>query len=106
MCVCLGGVYTPPVNRITDRCKNITFPQLRLRTVIKIFPIKTEQVPEEWQLDLFLEEGTVSESHVRISNADEWKYFDVEDSSVDNIQALFFKGSKVVIFSLYFTLYE
>ena len=24
----------PPVNRITDRCKNITFPQLRLRTVI------------------------------------------------------------------------
>ena len=39
--VCLGGagvclgVYTspPPVNRITDRCKNITFPQLHLRTV-------------------------------------------------------------------------
>ena len=28
-----GGVYTPTVNRITDRCKNITFPQLRLRTV-------------------------------------------------------------------------
>ena len=35
------GVYTPgprgrhpqPVNRITDRCKNITFPQLLLRTV-------------------------------------------------------------------------
>ena len=29
-------VYTPPPpkkkNRITDRCKNITFPQLRLRT--------------------------------------------------------------------------
>ena len=24
----------PPVNRITDRCKNITFPQLRLRAVI------------------------------------------------------------------------
>ena len=24
-------LYTPP-NRITDRCKNITFPQLRLRT--------------------------------------------------------------------------
>ena len=23
----------PPVNRITDRCKNITFPQLRLRAV-------------------------------------------------------------------------
>ena len=30
-----GGVYFPP-NRITDRCKNITFPQLLLRTVIKI----------------------------------------------------------------------
>ena len=26
---------TPPVNRITDRCKNITFPQLRLRAVMK-----------------------------------------------------------------------
>ena len=25
----------PPVNKITDRCKNITFPQLRLRAVIK-----------------------------------------------------------------------
>ena len=25
----------PPVNRITDRCKNITFPQLRLRAVIR-----------------------------------------------------------------------
>ena len=25
----------PPVIRITDRCKNITFPQLRLRAVIK-----------------------------------------------------------------------
>ena len=25
--------YTPPVNRITDRCKNITFPQLPLRAV-------------------------------------------------------------------------
>ena len=24
----------PPVNRITDRCKNITFPQLRLRAVM------------------------------------------------------------------------
>ena len=30
--VCLGGVYLPdtplPVNRMTDRCKNITLPQL------------------------------------------------------------------------------
>ena len=25
----------PPVNRITDRCKNITFPQLRLRAMKK-----------------------------------------------------------------------
>ena len=37
--VCLAGclpgrVYTSDVNRMTDRCKNITFPQLRLRTVI------------------------------------------------------------------------
>ena len=28
-----AGVYTP-VNRMTDRCKNITFLQLRLRAVI------------------------------------------------------------------------
>ena len=28
-----AGVHLPPVNKITDRCKNITFPQLRLRTV-------------------------------------------------------------------------
>ena len=57
-CVCLGGclprgvcpgmytswtqrqtpqlharIHTPPVNRITDRCKNITFPRIRLRAV-------------------------------------------------------------------------
>ena len=31
--VCLGGVH-PPVNRMSDRCKNITFPQLRFRAVI------------------------------------------------------------------------
>ena len=28
------GRHPPPVDRMTDRCKNITFPQLRLRTVI------------------------------------------------------------------------
>ena len=33
-CLPRGGVHLPPVNRITDRCKNITFPQLCLRTVI------------------------------------------------------------------------
>ena len=32
--VCPRGVHLPlPVNRNTDRCKSITFPQLRLRTV-------------------------------------------------------------------------
>ena len=31
----------PPVNRITDMCKNITFPQLRLRVVIMIFEISS-----------------------------------------------------------------
>ena len=30
---CILG-YTPHVNRITDRCKYITLPQLRLRVVI------------------------------------------------------------------------
>ena len=35
--VCSGGVCIPActgADRMTDRCKNITFPQLRLRTVI------------------------------------------------------------------------
>ena len=46
-CVCPGGVYDPeadtpgpsgrpPVNRMTDRCKNISFPQLCLREVIYV----------------------------------------------------------------------
>ena len=30
-----SGPPPPPVNRITDTCKNITFPQLRLWAVIK-----------------------------------------------------------------------
>ena len=42
--VSAGGVYPsmhwgrhlPPMDRTTDRCKNITFPQLRLRTVIHV----------------------------------------------------------------------
>ena len=28
-----GGVHLPPVDRMTDACENITFPQLLLRTV-------------------------------------------------------------------------
>ena len=32
----------PPVNRITDTCKNITFPQLRLRAVIIIYNANTQ----------------------------------------------------------------
>ena len=44
VCVCQGGGVcpegvclgcTPPVNRITDKSKNITFPQLLLRSVMK-----------------------------------------------------------------------
>ena len=31
-----AGIDTLPVNRMTDRCKNIAFPQLRLRAVINI----------------------------------------------------------------------
>ena len=45
-CLCPGGLFRgaglrpesrspPPVDRLTDRCKNITFSQLRLRAVIK-----------------------------------------------------------------------
>ena len=32
--VCQESVHLPPVNRMTDRCKNITFPQVRLWAVI------------------------------------------------------------------------
>ena len=32
---CKACLDTPTVNRITDTCKNITFPQLRLRVVTK-----------------------------------------------------------------------
>ena len=31
-----AGFTSPPVNKITDKCKNITFQQLRLRTVNNI----------------------------------------------------------------------
>ena len=34
-CSLHAGIHIPHVNRITDRCKNITFPQLRLRAVIQ-----------------------------------------------------------------------
>ena len=45
-CLCPGGLFRgaglrpesrspPPVDRLTERCKNITFSQLRLRAVIK-----------------------------------------------------------------------
>ena len=53
MCVCVcvcpwegwgwcvtRGVHPSPVNRMTDKCKNIAFPQLRLRMAI-IFTIKS-----------------------------------------------------------------
>ena len=36
----------PPVNRMTDRGKNITFPQLRLRTVIKCPLIDLDEMPK------------------------------------------------------------
>ena len=35
------GYPPPPVNRITDTCQNITFPQLRLRAVINLIYVKT-----------------------------------------------------------------
>ena len=34
------GCTPPPMNIITDRCKNITFPQLRLQMVIKAYFLK------------------------------------------------------------------
>ena len=41
--VCQGGEHLPPHrNRMADRCKNITFPQLRLRTVTILYLLKSE----------------------------------------------------------------
>ena len=40
-CTCPGGTCPgtcPPLNRMTDRCKNITLPQTSLRAVISILP--------------------------------------------------------------------
>ena len=36
-CVCVSRGCTPLANRMTDRCKNITFPQLPLQAVIKAY---------------------------------------------------------------------
>ena len=53
--VCLGGggfaqgmyTSTPPVNRITDRSEDITFPQLHLRTVTRTHSsrMRTSRLP-------------------------------------------------------------
>ena len=40
--VCNGANTPPPVDRMTDRCKNITFPKLRLRTVTAAIPITSK----------------------------------------------------------------
>ena len=39
------GVYTSPlwIEFLTHACENITFPQLRLRTVIKLFDVSRTQ---------------------------------------------------------------
>ena len=44
--VYLGGISeidTPPMNRITDMCENITFPQLLLRTVITLKSMRSHR---------------------------------------------------------------
>ena len=45
--VCLRGVH-PPVKRMADRCKNITFLQLRLRTV----NMRSISMKMEWDIEL------------------------------------------------------
>ena len=61
--VCLGGVH-PPVNRITDMCKNITFRQLHLRAVISLnrsdWPFKANELLRKystWRIQDFPEGG-------------------------------------------------
>ena len=51
-CLPRGGAHLPPVNRMTaNRCKNITSPQLRLRTV-KMEVGKTTYLILRWELHL------------------------------------------------------
>ena len=47
-----GGVHLPPVNRITDRCKNITFPQLRLRAVNVKVNLRKTQLHNKFRIDI------------------------------------------------------
>ena len=40
-----GGVHLPPVDRMTDTCENITFPQLLLRTVTILWSFSSWKLP-------------------------------------------------------------
>ena len=51
---CPRGCTPPPVNRITDRCKNITYSQLRLRTVKINLGCLDLFTPNEWKKETFL----------------------------------------------------
>ena len=57
-----GGVHPHFVNRIADRCKNITFPQLRLLTVkthgeykhFTMYCWTFEKIEMEWHKDILI----------------------------------------------------
>ena len=54
-CVTKGVYIPPPVNRMADRCKIITFPQLRLRAVIteslaESVPFRFDKIQQKFQM--------------------------------------------------------
>ena len=74
-----SSIRQPSVNRMTDRCKNITFPQLRLRAVMNVFcvifdrlvlisdiAVITGDVPEVWLPE---------QSFQRLSDGSSTRYF-------------------------------
>ena len=70
--VCLWLRQTPPVNRITDRCKNITFPQLLWRIPDPILPDLTQynlisHQLNQWRIQDFPEEGAPAYNFAKIS---------------------------------------
>ena len=60
-----GGCIPPSVDRMTDACENITFPQLLLRTVKKTDPAKS--IKSKWHVQPFSSPAgiTMSQTYTR-----------------------------------------
>ena len=71
--VCLGvsvrGVHLPAVDRMTDACENITFPQLLLRTVTRYVPSLMKELTLTYSLYFVVICGTLSNICFRLSSS-------------------------------------